>query len=357
MKWLQRFSNLSPKHKRILRWVGYPLFYLFCLTLFFRILFPYDRVKHTLVSEFSKTQTGPKPMRLEVDDMSSYGIFSFGVEAEGVRLIPLTSGAAPTSAEPGAKSVSEVTSIEHVHATVGILSALFGTKNVKFGAEAFGGEINGRLEDTKSERSIDLELDEVDLGKLPFLAEIIGLPLSGVVDGTVEFLAPEHSVSKADGLVKMTASDIVVGDGKAKIRNTIALPTLRAGNLELEAEIKKGKLTFKKFKISGGELDFDAQGTIDLREPFAQSSVNIQLEFRFADSYKSKNDMTRGLFGDPKSNIPGAFDLDPQSRRAKNPRTGGYGFRLLGLMQKPTTEPDPNALLSRPGSPRAPGTP
>jgi len=342
-KWLERLSNLSARQKRILRWLGYPLFYLFFLTFFFRVLFPYERLKRTLVSEFSKTQTGPKPMRLEVDEMSSYGLFSFGVEADGLRLISLT----PKLTPEGKPGVPDTTTVEHVHATFGVLSALFGTKSIQFGAEAFGGDLSGNLEDSAGERVVMLNLDDVDLGKLPFLTDIIELPLKGQVNGRVELVAPEHDLAKAEGSLRLTAADIVVGDGKAKIRNTIALPTLLAGNLEIEAEVKKGKLTFKKFSIAGGELDLDAQGTIDLREPFGQSTVNIQLEFKFADSYKSKNDMTRGLFGDPKSNVPGVFDLDPQSRRAKNPRTGGYGFRLLGLMNKPTTQPDANAMAGR----------
>ncbi len=346
-KWLERLSNLSARHKRILRWVGYPLFYLFCLTFFFRVLFPYERLKRTLVSEFNKTQTGPKPMRLEVDDMSSYGLFSFGVEAEGLRLISLT----PKLTPEGKPALPDTTTVEHAHATFGVLSALFGTKSVKFGAEAFGGDLSGNLEDSTGERVVTLNLDDVELGKLPFLTDIIELPLKGQVNGRVELVAPEYDLSKAEGSLRLTAAGIVVGDGKAKIRGTIALPTLTAGNLEIEAEIKKGKLTFQKFSIAGGELDLDAQGTIDLREPFGQSTVNIQLEFKFADSYKSRNDMTRGLFGDPKSNVPGVFDLDPQSRRAKNPRTGGYGFRLLGLLSKPTTQADANAMA---GHGRAP---
>ena len=49
--------------------------------------------------------------------------------------------------------------------------------------------------------------------------------------------------------------------------------------------------------------------------------------------YKTKDDMTKGLFGAPGSKVPGAFDFDPKNKRAKRPN-GSYAWRVTGPFAK-----------------------
>ena len=59
------WDHLSVRQMKILRWVGYGFFYAFCLLLFAFLTFPFDRLRHRIVSEFNASQGGASGMRLE----------------------------------------------------------------------------------------------------------------------------------------------------------------------------------------------------------------------------------------------------------------------------------------------------
>ncbi len=334
---------MSPRAKKILRWVGYPLFYLFCLVLFAYLTFPYDRLKNRIVAEVNARATAPDAMRLEIADMGSYW-FS-GIEAKGVKLTgpppAATAGSSSDEGDDTAKAKPQkpnVIGIDDVHARVSLLRLLVGTVYVSFGADAFGGEVSGNTSDADKSRSVHVELSGVDVNKLPALPDIVGLPMTGAVNGTMDLKLPDGKFAKANGSIDLTITNLTVGDGKAKIRNTIALPKLDAGTLTLKAQITEGRLSIEKFNSKGPDLDFICEGKIRMRDPADESLAELSVRFKFSDSYKNKNDMTRGLFGAPNSRMPGLFDLDPKNKRAKRP-DGYYAWRATGPFSHILFEP------------------
>jgi hypothetical protein len=60
---------MTPRVRRILVGVGYGSAYFFLLVVFFYLTFPYERLKDRLVRDFNARQTGPDPMRLEIDEI------------------------------------------------------------------------------------------------------------------------------------------------------------------------------------------------------------------------------------------------------------------------------------------------
>jgi type II secretion system protein N len=334
----------SERLRRIARLLGYPLFYVFAFWLFAFLTFPHDRLRDRLVAEFNARQTGTNPMRLEVDDTSWY--WMTGIEAEGVRLTSLTP---PPATEEGKPAKPKVVTVDELHARASLLRLLFGTLRLSFGADAFGGTINGVTSDADDARSIAVELEDVAIADLPVLGDAVGLPLTGVLSGTIDLQMPEQKLAKAEGKIELKITGITVGDGKAKIRDTIALPKLDAGELVLEAEATNGRLKINKLTSKGPDLELVADGAIRLRDPFDASLAELSMRFKFADSYTNKNDMTRGLFGAPGSSVPGLFDLDPKNRRAKRP-DGYYGWRISGPIAHLVFEPAPTA-----GGAAAPG--
>ena len=136
------------------------------------------------------------------------------------------------------------------------------------------------------------------------------------------------------------ASKVEIGDGKAKIRNTIALPKLDAGEMTFTAEATDGRLKIEKFSAKGKDIEVVADGSVRLRDPMDQSLAELSLRFAFSDAYKNKNDITRGLFGAPGSSMPGLFDLDPKTKRAKRP-DGFYAWRLVGPLGRMEPQPAP----------------
>ncbi|HEX6765732.1 MAG TPA: type II secretion system protein GspN, partial [Polyangiaceae bacterium] len=311
---------MTPRLKRALVIVGYVAFYAFALVVFFYWTFPYDRLKERIVRDFNARQTGPDAMRLELDALSSYWLS--GIEADGLRLVSPPEGT-------GKSKKPNVTSIEHAHARISLLSLLVGRRAISFGADAFGGSVDGSVSDSDAERVVEIDIDALDLGQTPMLAGLIGLPVSGALSGTVELTTPEAQLGKAEGKISLKMTGLSVGDGKAKIRDIIALPKLDAGTLTLEAEVKSGTVKVTQLSGSGPDLEVAAEGTIRLRNQPGQSTLALTSEFKFTDRYTNKDDMTRALFGPS-----GAFDLDRKNRAAKR-ADGFYSWRITGTLDKP----------------------
>lgn len=326
---------MNPRLRRALVIAGYAAFYLFALFVFAYVTFPYERLRDRIVQEFNQRQTGPDALRLELDELDSYWLS--GVEAEGIRLI---SPAKPITNEDGTPALGKpsVMTIDSAHARVGIFGLLFGSMNLSFGADAFGGTLSGATSESDGAREIEVELDELSLAEAPLLAAAVGLPIAGTLKGRLEFVLPEGKLAKGDGTVSLTGSELSVGDGKAKIRETIALPKIEAGELTLEGQATAGQLKIETLSAKGRDLELQSEGSVRLRDPFQSSLLTLTARFRFTEAYTTKNEMTRALFGAPGSSMPGLFDLDPKNKRAKR-SDGFYGWRVAGQLGQPSFTP------------------
>jgi type II secretion system protein N len=324
---------MTPRVRQILKWAGYVAFYLFALLVFAYLTFPYNRLGDRIVLEFNARQTGPKAMRLKLGDMSSYWLN--GVEAEN---ITLTSPAEPD--EQGKPGKPKLMKIDSAHASVSLLRLLIGTLRLSFGADAFGGELSGWTSTSDEGRQLEVELDELDLGQAPLFGDIVGLPLAGKLSGTIDLLMPEEKLSKADGKITFKVVGLAAGDGKAKVRDTIALPRLEAGDLTLDAEAKTGAVKINNFAANGPDLKLDSDGTLRLRDVFDTSVLNLNVSFKFQERYTNKSDITKSLFGS--GTMPGLFDLDPKMKHAKR-ADGSYGWRATGSLAHLNFVPAPSA--------------
>src|SRR5690606_35862116 len=278
--------QLSPKQKKILRFAGVPAFYFFALVFFVRLTFPYETLRARILTEYNLSQA---EKRLEIDELSGSGLF--GIEAEGVRLSEVT-----TELVDGKPTTPASLYLDSVSVGASLLSYIFGTISVDFDAELGGGELSGNFRQGSEEARISLHGQTIDISGLTMLSAGIGLPLSGELTGDVELFLPEGQMSKADGSFNLSVLGLTVGDGKAKVRGTIALPKLNAGNLTLKAEATEGRLEISEFSADGPDFKMDAEGKMRLREPFDKSTTNVDVSFRFKEAYTTKSDMTKSLF-------------------------------------------------------------
>jgi type II secretion system protein N len=331
---------MTPRTRQILKWVGYVAFYFFALFVFAYLTFPYNRLGDRIVQEFNAHQTGPKPMRLKLGDMSSYWLG--GVEADD---ITLTSPGEPD--EQGKPGKLKVLKVDTAHASISFLRLLVGTVRISFGAKGFGGELSGATSNSDEGRQLEVELEELDLGQAPLFADAVGLPLSGKLSGTIDLLMPEEKLSKADGKINLKVTDLGAGDGKAKIMGAIALPRLDAGELTLDAEAKTGNLKITNFSANGPDLKLDSDGTLRLRDTLDTSLLNLNVSFKFQDRYTNKSDITKSLFGS--GTMPGLFDLDPKMKHAKR-ADGSYGWRASGALSRLNFSPSPTTLVGGSGT-------
>jgi type II secretion system protein N len=301
------------------RLAGFPAFYVLCLAIFAPLTFPYDKLKERIAFSFNDDQraTGGQ-QELHIESLGGYWLS--GVRMKGVQLLS-------ASSEPG----KPPTKIEIDEATVrySILSAMVGSGDVDFSADAFGGEVTGSYDTHGKDKSLEATLDGIDLGKVTPLVQLLGVPLDGKLAGTLRLSLPEGRASKAGGSLSFESRDTAVGDGVAKLKGALALPRLDVGTITLAADVKDGVLKVTKFVSGGKSLDLQGDGRITLRDQVADAICDLQVRFRIGDAYRSKNEYTQSLFGAPGSSVPPAFELDPKVRQSKR-ADGFYGWSVRG---------------------------
>ncbi len=324
-KWKERLKRIAPK-------VGYPIFYLFALLFFLTWTFPYDKLKERIVTTFNAQQkSSAHPQELQIDDLDSS--FITGVKAKGVRLI--------SPATEAGKSPS-VISLDEARARISLLGLLVGNKDVSFRIDAFDGVIKGNFEDTGKARIIDVEFEGVDVGRIDAIAANIGFPLDGKLFGTIKLNLPEGKASKGNGTINLEIRDLFAGNQKELTVKTplgpFTLPRLKVGTFTINGEAKEGVLKLTKIAASGGDVDVNGDGRVQMREVATDAHLDVNLKFKINDGYRNKNDKTKMLFGAPGSKDKPMLEMDP--RMAKSKTTDGYyGLRVGGTLAKPDVQP------------------
>jgi type II secretion system protein N len=321
---------MNPRIRRILAWVGYPAFYLACLMVFAYVSAPWDRLKNAFTTGFNSGS----PLRMEIEKLSWSWHFP-GIAASGVKFIGTAPAAPDASGKP--RPAPEYV-VDDMYARVSVFPLLWGTTKIGFSLDGFGGGIGGMLKNASEDREFELEFDDVDAGKMPYLTEFVGAPVAGTVSGKIELKLPQGKLTTAEGTISLHIVDFAVGDGKSKIRDTIALPRLNAGKLDLEAEVTEGNVKITQFSTQGTDLELVSDGRIRLMDRMESSLAEINIRYKFSEAYKNKDDMTRGLFGAPNSNVPGLMDLDPKVKMARRD-DGFYAWHVTGPLSSLNFQP------------------
>jgi type II secretion system protein N len=323
---------LKERLKRIAPKVGYPLFYLFCLLVFLSWTFPFDTLRDRIVATFNAQQrsVASNPQELFIDELDSS--FITGIKAKGVRLVQ-------PSTDPEKPPVE--IRIDEARARISLLPLIIGNRNVSFRVEAFDGVVSGRFEDTGKQRTVEVEFDGVDVGRIDAIAAQVGFPLSGRLNGALALELPEGKASKGNGNVNLEISEMHAGDDKELTVKTplgpFTLPRLKVGNFAVNGEAKDGVLKLTKIGASGGDVDVNGEGRVQLREVATEAMMDVALKFKINDSYRSKNDKTKMLFGAPGSKDKPMLEMDPKMARSKSGEF--YGLQVRGTLGKPDVQP------------------
>lgn len=336
-----KFPKLNAPKLKSLRWVGYAFAYVLAFVVFAYVTFPYERLRQYVVATYNATQAVTPQNRLEIDSLTWSWRFP-GIVAEGVRLVV----PAPPTADGEKPPPPRYLEAEEVFVSASALALLSGAHEASFGAHALEGEVSGWASDSATGRHLELQLEGINPGAIPQLASTIGLPLAGSLSGHISIDLPEGNFSKAEGTVDLSAEDLVLGDGKAKIQNTIALPELHMGAFVLKAQINSGRLKIDECTAQGRDLDLALTGTVRLRPKLENSVADLELKFSFAEKYRNQSDVTRAIFGQPDSKIPGLFDTVTSSHLTKQ-EDGSYGARLGGAFARLTPRPLTGARRSK----------
>ncbi|MFO0667943.1 MAG: type II secretion system protein GspN [Polyangiaceae bacterium] len=305
--------------------IGYGIFTVFCLLVFASLTFPYEKAKERIVGSFNSAQKGTSAQQeLQIDSLGGYWLT--GVHASGVRILSAPSQAGKPAAE---------IRIDEARARLKLLPLLIFRKDIGFSLDLLGGTVDGMVGDHGGDRVIDVNFDGVDVGKLGPLEQAVGLPAAGKLFGNVSFTMPGGKASKGSGKVSLELRDFSLGNGKAQLALGPGMPGLAidrvtVGTLSIEGEAKDGILKFTKIKATGKDVEIDGDGRIQMRELANESIADITMRLKVNDSYKNKNDKTKGMFA--------VLDMSPDARAAKQ-ADGFFGIKLTGALGRLRTVP------------------
>jgi len=336
--------NARALFKRVAPALKYVGCYLVCFAVFLSWTFPYEKLKERIVTTFNAGQRGSaSPMALDIDDLDSS--FVTGVKAKGVHLTQL-------GGESGKPSVI---TIDQARARISVLGLLVGNRDVSFKIEAFDGTVSGTFGDNGKQRDIELEFDGVDMARIEAIAQNIGFPLEGRLNGTLKLDLPEGKASKGNGTIALEVREMFAGTAKELTVKTplgpFTLPRLKVGTFSVAGEAKEGVLKVTKIGATGGDVDVQGDGRVQLREVATDAHLDVGLKFKVNDAYRSKNDKTKLLFGTPGGKDKPMLEMDPNMGRAKTP-DGYYQLRVSGTLAKPDVKPQ-GAVSGAAGTPGA----
>lgn len=345
---------MKEKVLKVLKWSAYPAFYFLCLLLFGVLTFPFDRLKDRLLAEIGKQSKGKSAPVVTIDKMDSYWLT--GVEMEGVK-IRLPADEAPAASKgfggmggfgmpPAPPPKDSVIEIQEAHARARLLPLIIGRVQLDFWASVFGGEVEGTAPAGAAKGDVELKVSDVSLGAVQPLQNLLGIPIDGKVNGEVSLSPTDGKFNKASGKLELSIKGIVVSDGKTKIQGLIAIPAAKVDEIVISGEAEKGVLKIGKLTANGPDLELDGEGKINLREPWAESSVDLYIKFRFTDAYRGKSDTTKMILGEPGSTSTPLIETQvAKLKKAKRP-DGFYGFHVHGKLKRLDFTPSATEVTS-----------
>ncbi len=285
---------LSNRHKRILKWVGYPLLSLFTFVITLHLTFPYSRIKDKLVNELSDK-------------------YEVSVGSVGPTIMPGGLVISKLMLRPRPKKPDEdppLLQIKRLELDASLLGAIRGRLDVNIDAEIGSGAVTGNLVVTKAGLWAELQTKKLALQDVPGMSEAIGLPMERGLNAKISLHLPKQRWREADGKIQLSCPGCTAGDGVAKIKprarargrvnsqraaaraqfigDGIEVPRLDLGDLHALVEIKSGKGKIKEFSGTSADGELHIDGDIDFRDPFKLTQLQGCLRFKFTEEFAQR---------------------------------------------------------------------
>lgn len=296
--------------QKILIRVVLPLSFLVFFVIGLYLTFPGRAINGSVASYmetslFSKTDPRmTEPAEVTIEKVSLWRLS--GLELENVKI-----------KEPGSpQKPGAVWEIENLRVRVGFWSLLFGGKRIEFKSDLYDAYAGGAFVLTKENQmsAVELEVQDLDLKKVPAIARKIGLPVSGVVavDAYLDF--GKNPSEDGEGYLDFAIDRMEILGAKP-------------GKVNINFSFAKGEGKSKPVKISGGDVEAEAEISLQLTRDILRSRLSGDGWFKFNAEFAKKNSILLKQIA---------------SHQDAN---GKYAFRLYGTLDAPI--PSWGALRTR----------
>jgi len=188
-------------------------------------------------------------------------------------------------------------------------------KSFAFSGSLYNGYIDGSadIEASQSTVTVSLLLDNIAVGKIPLLTQVIPHTLNGNASGRIEYNnKPPFGAGKAE--IAMSGCQI---EFKPSL---FGMEQLKLDIVDAGIEMDNNQVKITKFEAKGSDLSGKVSGSVSLRNPFEQSNMNI------SGRVTPKPTLLKDLAG----------ILPLESIGQKNIGSEGIPFQISGTFENPS---------------------
>jgi type II secretion system protein N len=299
-----------------------------CFLFFAIATFPLEGLRPLVIAEGEKALGKGKQGTHGVDPVLTIG--ELGMSGLGVRATRVGVQLANNEPEPGPQIDIDSVRIP----LLPLLSFLTDKKTVEVDVALYDGDVTASvsLDDKKNVVRADIDIDDVDLGRAPFLGAKLGLPVEGKLSADVELDMGAQPEKDASGHVDIAIKGLGLGAGNLKaIPGGFELPDgIKLGDLKGAMPIKQGQGTIEALRFEGAtDVEAEAKGTINIKPRLAATRLDVEGWFKPAAAFLEKNPKIKSAIElGEKLSLPGA----PSLAKAKDDE-GRYHFTARGAAQ------------------------
>jgi len=232
--------------KTLVRRLSFAVYFAAVFLIFLLLLFPFDRIKMKLESEFRRRT----PLELSVARISPRFFNRFVLSDVVV-------------SDPKGTVLFESKSVK---TTVSLFGLLRGAPSLNLKADAYGGQLLVKAQQGPGRQYLLLDADGLDIASYSLLKDF-GLHLSGKLGGNFE-------MSGDSGKGRLWLKDLASRGLKVK---GFTVPDLDFEKGWLEADLKGDRLTVKKLELDGKDLSVRATGDLVLRD---RGTINLAIKLK-----------------------------------------------------------------------------
>lgn len=359
---------------KVLKWIGYGLFFLLALVLFVRFTFPTNQARELVKSRLAEA-TGAE--RVELADLGITGLFPSGVTLEGLEVeLPPIKVKTP---ERGVdiEGPTRRISVEELSVSGSLMGLASGSYDVEFDGKVQGGEIAGGrfVQEKGGPAALEVaEIKGVELGAEGLLATLTGFDIVGTLGGKVKLDVPATEsegkttlqLSELTGEIELELSDAqilqpIIDTVMQREQVRMAFTDTRLGTVRLRlkaeggaggalaADAKAGApkrtvIDIEEITIEGGDIEVAVapKATITMLpgQSFKDATINVHLAVKINDAWfdievKDPKDPTK--MTKPNVGVRTMLTMGPLKNHVQD---GQFGIGITGNLKSPKVQPE-----------------
>jgi type II secretion system protein N len=328
-----------------LRSLAFVAWFSTCFVVFSLLTFPLEGLRPLVIAEGEKALGKGRQGVHGFDPIVTIG--ELGMSGLGVKATRVGVQLANSEPEPGAQIELDSVRIP----LLPLLSFLTDKKTVEVDVDLYDGDLTASvtLDDKKNVVGANIDIDDVDLGRAPFLGGKLGVPVEGKLSADIELDMGAQAEKDASGHVNIAVKGLGLGAGNLKaVPGGFELPDgIKLGDLKGTMPIQQGQGTIEALRFEGAtDVEAEATGTVNIKSRLAATRLDVEGWFKPAPPFLEKNPKIKSAIElGEKLSLPGA----PSLSKAKD-EEGRYHFNARGAVQavRPQLARDNGKKATRP---------